>query len=125
MRVACVFVTNEDGHVLQVAHPVHGWTLPAGKVEPGENPRDAAQRELFEECGLRPWGSSLWTACPVHVAQDKYITHMYLARECQLVGKLRPEVRPDGSVREVRWAPVHELCALTLEGLARALGSFA
>lgn len=28
------------------------WELPAGKLEAGENPFDAAQRELAEECGL-------------------------------------------------------------------------
>lgn len=29
------------------------WELPAGKLEPGEEPFAAAQRELAEECGLR------------------------------------------------------------------------
>jgi ADP-ribose pyrophosphatase len=29
------------------------WEFPAGKLEPGENPRDAATRELEEETGYR------------------------------------------------------------------------
>jgi len=29
------------------------WELPAGKLEEGEDPFEAAQRELEEECGLR------------------------------------------------------------------------
>lgn len=32
--------------------------LPAGKIDPGENPRDTAQRELFEETGYR---AAEWT----------------------------------------------------------------
>jgi ADP-ribose pyrophosphatase len=28
------------------------WELPAGKLEKGEDPFEAAQRELIEECGL-------------------------------------------------------------------------
>jgi 8-oxo-dGTP pyrophosphatase MutT (NUDIX family) len=29
------------------------WTVPGGGVEPGEDPRDAAAREAFEEAGAR------------------------------------------------------------------------
>lgn len=29
------------------------WELPAGRLDPGENPREAAERELIEETGYR------------------------------------------------------------------------
>jgi 8-oxo-dGTP diphosphatase len=38
--------------VLLVRHRWRGWVPPGGKVEPGEIPRAAARRELFEETGL-------------------------------------------------------------------------
>ena len=49
-----VWVFNvEFTQVLLVNHRWRGWVPPGGKVEPGETPRDAAQRGLFEETGVR------------------------------------------------------------------------
>ena len=46
-----------DGRVLLVRRarpPYRGrWTLPGGRVEPGEDPTQAAHREMEEELGLR------------------------------------------------------------------------
>ena len=36
----------------RVAEGSLSWTLPSGKVEPGESPQDAAVREAFEEAGV-------------------------------------------------------------------------
>jgi len=41
--------------VKQWRYPISSatWEVPAGSIEPGESPIDAASRELFEETGLR------------------------------------------------------------------------
>lgn len=54
---AGVIIVNEQHQILLVQRghePQRGrWTVPGGKVEPGESPAQAAVREAFEETGLR------------------------------------------------------------------------
>jgi ADP-ribose pyrophosphatase len=55
---AAVVPVREDGAVLlirQYRHAAGGYIyeIPAGKLDPGEAPRDCAARELEEEIGLR------------------------------------------------------------------------
>jgi len=55
---AAIIPMKDDGTVMlirQYRHAVGGFILeiPAGKLDPGEKPRDCAARELEEEIGLR------------------------------------------------------------------------
>lgn len=54
---ACVLPVDADGNVTMVRQFRYAlgeelWELPAGKLEAGEDPFEAARRELSEECGL-------------------------------------------------------------------------
>ncbi|HCT81107.1 MAG TPA: NUDIX hydrolase [Micromonosporaceae bacterium] len=50
---AGLLITDPDGRVLLV-EPTYKpyWDLPGGRVEPGESPHAAAQREVKEELGI-------------------------------------------------------------------------
>ena len=72
------------------------WELPAGKLEKGEDPFEAAKRELAEECGLvaqhytdlgdfyptvgycteiiYTWLATGLTPCPMHLDEDEFLT---------------------------------------------------
>lgn len=58
-NAARVIVFNEHGQILLVhghdrEHPHHHWWFTiGGGLEPGEDPRDGAVRELYEETGIR------------------------------------------------------------------------
>ena len=54
---ACVLPVDADDNVTMVRQFRYAlgeelWELPAGKLEAGEDPFEAAKRELSEECGL-------------------------------------------------------------------------
>lgn len=49
--VACL-IRDDDGALLLVRHVEGRWTLPAGAIDPGESPAEAARRETREEASV-------------------------------------------------------------------------
>ena len=51
-----VMLANAGGHVFvgqRIDNDTAAWQMPQGGIDPGEAPRDAALRELWEETGVR------------------------------------------------------------------------
>lgn len=69
---ALVTATDQDGRrwiVMVERTDGHGWAIPGGMVEPGEDPVAAARRELEEETQLRLDGVC-WRAAPPRYVPD-------------------------------------------------------
>jgi ADP-ribose pyrophosphatase len=84
-------------HQFRYALGRHFYELPAGKIEPGEDPLATAKRELKEECGYeaRSW-RHLATLHPCVGYSDERF-ELYVARELTHVG----HARDDGEFLEV------------------------
>lgn len=52
-KVAGGVVLNSKGAVLVVNQGGDSWSLPKGHIDEGEEPVDAAKREIFEESGVQ------------------------------------------------------------------------
>lgn len=125
-RSARVFLFDGRGDVLLIrfvaeleGKPFIFWVTPGGEVEPGESDREAAERELAEELGLR-----LPLTGPVHEESGGEYVHLgervrnfdvFFATVCErdqprLAGVTADELR---LMREARWWSVDELAQTT------------
>ena len=97
-------VVVRDGRVLVVHRPRYDdWTLPKGKLDPGESFEDAARREVEEETGLR---CRLARELPSSRYRDKE-DRPKLVRYW-LMEPVSGEFEPNDEVDEVRWLPLAE-----------------
>lgn len=113
----CVVALQEDGTVLLVRQ----FRLPAGKVlleipagglEPGEEPYDAALRELEEETGYRAATLRSLFACYLAPGYSSELIHTYLATDLT-----RTQTHFDDNENlELVVLPLEEAVAKVLEG---------
>ncbi|MYW05457.1 NUDIX domain-containing protein [Streptomyces sp. SID3343] len=111
--VTAVVVRGED--VLLVRRADNGaWTAVTGIIDPGEQPADAATREILEEAGVEAVPERL---AMVHVTKPSVYTNGDQAQYLDLVFLFRwyaGEPHPaDGENTEARWFPLNALPPMT------------
>mgnify|MGYP000856608139 CR=1 FL=1 len=114
VTVAALNARNELYFVRQYRYPYHEAVLelPAGKLEPGENPLEAGKRELREETGVTGQGYvGLGRLYPSPGFTDEVI-HLYACR-----ASARGEARPDeGEFLEAERIPLGKAVEMVMAG---------
>ena len=96
--------TGDATEVLVVHRPKYeDWSLPKGKLDPGETLEQAALREVEEETG---WRCRLGD----HVGKNEYRDRNGRSKRVDwwLMEPVDGEFAPNDEVDEIRWVPVAE-----------------
>lgn len=89
-----------------------GWEVPAGRIEPGESPEQAAARETLEETGWRPGSlTRLGSYAPSNGSSDQMF-HVFVADGATHVG----DPSDIGESERIAWVPVDEVRQLITAG---------
>lgn len=117
---ATMLALDADDYVYLVGdfvYPIqrYQWSAPSGKVEAGEEPLHAAQRELREEAGI---SAALWTPLGAYYLSPgiaTQISYLYLARDIHL-GQPQREGTEQMTLRHL---PLREAVEMCLTGEVR------
>lgn len=88
------------------------WGLPAGKIEKGEDPSQAAVREVYEEVGIRLDPAKLQEVVKAYLEVDqvRYVFHAFRIR---LEKAPQIKLEPDAHT-EAKWLTIEEALKLPL-----------
>lgn len=109
-------VVNEQQQVLMIFR-LGKWDFPKGKIETGEDPQTAAQREVGEETGLVH--TQIVKALPstfhtYPLRGEKILKRTYwFSMHSTAADQLKPQFEED--IEETRWVPMAEVSTLLLQ----------
>ncbi|HEV2514848.1 MAG TPA: NUDIX domain-containing protein [Devosia sp.] len=77
------------------------WSLPGGRLEPGETPEQTAEREIMEEVGLRVW--RLHPIRRMLLGEGKFVLQVYATEAFE------GEIGASDEVSAWRWVRLDEI----------------
>lgn len=113
VEVAAIYVLSKGKVLLlqrsQLKSESGNWGVPAGKIEKGESPLQAAKRELFEETSIEADGFTYLGKLFMRKPDIEYVYHSFMLKL-----DAQPEIRLCTEHDAYTWASKNEAESLTL-----------
>ncbi len=100
---------NNSLEILLIQDAKNRWTIPKGHVEPNEEPRDTAKREIQEETGLKTMDVMSWLG-KVNFRYRRTQTLVLMTMHIYLVHGLGDtnDLKPEDWLNDIQWFPVND-----------------
>jgi len=133
IEVAVAVIFASDGRSVLVsqraqdAHLGGTWEFPGGKLEPGESPYQALQREVSEELGIEVLSATAILVLPYHYPEKEVLLHVFSVNQYRgharslenqplrwvELAALRSEQFPAANLPIIRWLQLPEYYLIT------------